>query len=69
MTEEEAWDQLRREEALAWDVYFASVTSIQYHPANPPKTRLSLEALGEIADRMLEIRRKRCPLRPLSLEA
>ena len=51
---------LAGDELLAWDIYFAGVATIQYHPANPPKLRLSLEEMAMVADAMLRIRRDRC---------
>lgn len=46
-------------EATAWDMYFGAVVSLQYHPANPPEQRMSLEELAKVADAMLEVRRCR----------
>lgn len=48
------------DELVAWDIYFAGVATIQYHPANPPKTRMSVEDMAQVADRMLDERRARC---------
>jgi len=45
---------------LAWDMYFANLVGLQYHPANPPGDRLSLEELGRVADAMIQERAKRC---------
>jgi len=45
---------------LAWDMFFANLVGIQYHPANPSETRLDLEHLGRVADLMLKERSKRC---------
>lgn len=47
---------------LAWDMFFANIVAIQYHPANPVETRQSLEVLAAIADQMILERAKRCPL-------
>jgi len=43
-----------------WDIAFAQVVGIQYHPANPSDSRLSLEELALVADEMLIERNKRC---------
>lgn len=51
---------LAGEELLAWDIYFGGIATIQYHPANPPKLRMSLDEMASIADTMLQIRRERC---------
>lgn len=51
---------LAGDELLAWDIYFAGVATIQYHPANPPKVRMSLEEMAVVADTMLLLRRERC---------
>lgn len=51
---------LAGDEVLAWDIYFAGVATIQYHPANPPKLRMSLEEMAVEADRMILLRRERC---------
>lgn len=45
---------------LAWDMFYSGLVGIQYHPANPPDQRLSLEYLAEVADAMLKERNKRC---------
>jgi len=45
---------------LAWDMFFANVVAMQYHPANPVATRQSVEVLARIADEMLIERNKRC---------
>lgn len=50
---------------LAWDMYFAGVAGIQYHPGNPPESRLSLAEIGLIVDEMLIERDKRCQSGPL----
>lgn len=50
------------EEQPVWDIFFCSVVAMQYHPANPPKTRMSLEEAALVADTMLEVRR--CRLSP-----
>lgn len=49
---------------LAWDMYFAGVAGIQYHPGNPPDKRMTLAELGEIVDQMLIERDKRCQSGP-----
>jgi hypothetical protein len=47
-------------EQVAFDVYFASVTSMQYHPGAGTKAhdKLSLEECRDIAVRMVELRRE-----------
>lgn len=47
-------------EQMAWDMFFANLVGIQYHPANPVHLRLPLEELAEVADEMLIERNKRC---------
>lgn len=42
----------------AWSMYFASITSFQYHPANHGNEK-SLEECAKIADQMIEIQHKR----------
>ena len=42
--------------AYVFDMYFASITSFQYHPANPVDTRLSLHECADIALKMIAIR-------------
>lgn len=42
--------------AYTFDMYFASIVSFQYHPANPAATRLSLHECADIALEMLKIR-------------
>ena len=42
-----------------WEIYFAGIASIQYHPANPKETRMSLEECAKVADEMVEITNKR----------
>lgn len=44
---------------LAWDMFFGNLVGIQYHPANPPEKRLSLEELAHVADLMVIERSKR----------
>lgn len=44
---------------LAWDMFFAGVAGIQYHPGNPRENRLSLTELACIVDDMLTEREKR----------
>lgn len=46
-------------EQMAWDLFFASVASIQYHPANPPEKRLHMAELAAVADAMMVYRRLR----------
>lgn len=48
------------EERLAFDVYFASVTSMQYHPGAGTKehARLSMEECRDVAVQMVELRRE-----------
>lgn len=58
--DDEAFRPLGVSEQAAWDVYFAAVASIQYHPANPSEKRLQLAELAAIADQMLYHRRQRC---------
>lgn len=45
---------------LAWDMFFANLVGIQYHPANPVSARQPLHELAAIADLMLIERNKRC---------
>ncbi len=54
--------------AEAWDIYFASVAGIRFHPKNvPPGETLDGHELNELdlaakaADEMLKIRQKRWP--------
>lgn len=42
-----------------WSMYFASITSFQYHPGNPSIGRLSLEECAEIADKMVKLQHER----------
>jgi hypothetical protein len=44
---------------LAWDMFFAGVAGIQYHPGNPPDQRMSLSDLADLVDLMLIEREKR----------
>jgi hypothetical protein len=49
------------EKQIAWDMYFASVTSMQYHPRatlNGAKVR-TIEECAKVADEMLVERKKR----------
>jgi len=39
-----------------FDMYFASIASFQYHPANPAATRLTLDECARIAIQMLAVR-------------
>jgi len=45
---------------VAFDMYFASVVSMQYHPGSGTKEhkRLSLEECREIALKMIELRKE-----------
>jgi hypothetical protein len=51
---------LSPDEKVAFDVYFASVTSMQYHPGAGTKdhARLSLEECRDVAAQMIALRRK-----------
>lgn len=51
---------LSTDEKVAFDVYFASVTSMQYHPGAGTKehARLSLEECRNIAVKMIALRRE-----------
>ena len=51
---------LSPDEKVAFDVYFASVTSMQYHPGAGTKdhARLSLEECLDVAAQMIALRRK-----------
>lgn len=51
---------LTTNESMAFDVYFASVTSMQYHPGAGTKEhrRLTLEECRDIALDMIELRRQ-----------
>lgn len=42
----------------AFDIFLASVMSIQYHPANPPESRMTPEEAIEIVDRILKLRKE-----------
>lgn len=53
------------EERIAWDMYFASVLGLQFHPANPPATRMSPAECARVADDALVQRRLRCLLSQL----
>lgn len=46
----------------AWDIYFASICSLRFHPRNDEKgsTEMNIEFAAKVADKMLEERRKRC---------
>jgi hypothetical protein len=44
-------------------MYFAAVASIQYHPANPPDKRMSLQECANVAAAMLSIHYERFPVR------
>ena len=43
----------------SWKIYFASIASIQHHPANPPDKIMPLEDMAKIADEMVKIEEKR----------
>lgn len=45
---------------IAWDIYFANVLGIQYHPANPAHSRMSVADCARVADLALHERDKRC---------
>lgn len=51
---------MKPDESLSFDVYFASVVSMQFHPGAGTKEhkRLSLEECKEIALQMVEIKRE-----------
>ncbi len=56
------------DEKTAWDIYFAGIASIRFHPKNvPPGETLDEDELNEldlaanVANEMLSIRRKRWP--------
>lgn len=51
--------ELKGDERTAWDIYFASILSIQHHPANREPMLPAKAAM--LADQMLNERRKRCP--------
>jgi hypothetical protein len=38
-----------------FDYFFTAIAAIQYHPANPKETRMSLEEMAIEAHKMLEI--------------
>lgn len=46
-----------RDNAVTFDMYFASITSFQYHPANPAAQRLTLDECATIAVQMMAVRR------------
>jgi hypothetical protein len=50
---------LSQDEKVAFDVYFASVTSMQFHPGSGKKDHepLSLDDCRDVAMKMIEIRR------------
>lgn len=50
---------------MAWDMFFANLAGIQYHPANRIADRQPLSELAAIADEMLKERNKRCHFSPL----
>jgi len=52
---------VKPEDQITWDMFFASVTSMQYHPRaslHGAKVR-TIEECAEIADQMLIERKKR----------
>ena len=44
---------------MIWELYFGQIAGIQYHPANPKETRLSLSEIADIADEMVKITEER----------
>lgn len=42
-----------------WLMFYGQVAGIQYHPANPPEQRQSLEDIADIIDEMLKIAKER----------
>lgn len=42
-----------------WDLFFMSIVGWQYHPGN--KMPLTIQEAAEIANRMMEVRRKAGP--------
>lgn len=38
---------------VVWSMYFSGIVSFQYHPSNPPESRLTIEQCAEIADEMM----------------
>ena len=57
--EDEGSFQLKAPEQMAWDMFFAAVASIQYHPANAARNRMTLVELARVADDMVLMRRSR----------
>lgn len=47
------------ENVTLWQLYFVGIASIQYHPANPPEKRMSLEEAAKVADEMIKITEER----------
>ena len=45
-----------RDNPFTFDMYFASITSFQYHPANPAAQRLTLDECATIAVQMMQVR-------------
>lgn len=45
-----------RDNPVTFDMYFASIVSFQYHPANPSATRLTLYECAAIAIQMMQVR-------------
>lgn len=56
------------DDQTAWDIYFAGIASIRFHPANDQNhsnENRTIEWAGNMADLMLTERRKRtCPGSP-----
>jgi hypothetical protein len=51
------------DEQIAWDIYFSSICSLRFHPRNDDRApvRANVEFAAQVADMMIEERRKRCP--------
>ena len=45
-----------RDNPVTFDMYFASIVSFQFHPANPAATRLTLDDCATIAIQMMQVR-------------
>ncbi len=48
------------DEKTAWDIYFAGVVAMQYHPGYTVEKKLSLLECAEVANSMVEQRKKSC---------
>lgn len=46
------------EAEVIFAMYFGQVTGIQYHPANPADSRMTLEECADVAIEMMQIHRK-----------